>query len=119
MMSLNQETVREYMDGFVAGDLHKIQSTLTADVVWILPGAFHLNGKEAFLQEVNNENFIGLPDIKVTRMVEDDNVVVAEGTVRAEKKEGGFLEAVFCDVFLMENTKIKQLTSYLMEVTKH
>ena len=32
------------------------------------------------------------------------------------KREGGILNAVFCDVFEMENAKIKRLTSYLTQV---
>jgi uncharacterized protein len=38
-------------------------------------------------------------------------VVVAEGTVQCARKAGGFLNAVFCDVFLMQDAKIRQLTS--------
>jgi hypothetical protein len=36
--------------------------------------------------------------------------------VRVDKKDGGFLNAVFCDVFAMENAKIKRLTTYFVEV---
>ncbi len=49
-------------------------------------------------------------------MTEEDDVVVAEGTVHCARKDGGFLDAVFCDVFVMQDAKIKHLTSYLMEV---
>jgi hypothetical protein len=48
--------------------------------------------------------------------MEENDVVVAEGKVVVEKKEGGYLNAVFCDVFIMEDAKIKQLTSYLNEI---
>jgi len=51
----------------------------------------------------------------VTRMTEEHNVVVAEGSVRSARKDGGVLSAVFCDVFEMQGGKIKRLTSYLME----
>ena len=39
---------------------------------------------------------------------------IAEGTVRVAWKQGGFLNAVFCDAFEMENTKIRRLISYLV-----
>lgn len=48
-------------------------------------------------------------------MTEENDVVIAEGSVRPARKAGGFLNAVFCDVFVMQNAKIKHLTSYLME----
>lgn len=41
-------------------------------------------------------------------------IVIAEGSVQASMKNGNLLDAVFCDVFVMENHKIKQLISYLM-----
>lgn len=45
--------------------------------------------------------FVGSPAIRVTRMTEEDDVVVAEGLVRAARREGAPLNAVFCDVFEM------------------
>ena len=79
-----------------------------------MPGYFHLSGKEAFDKEVGNENFVGLPVIQVVRMIEENNIVVAEGTVQSKMKSGEMLDAVFCDLFHMERGKIKKLTSYLM-----
>ncbi len=43
--------------------------------------------------------------------------MVAEGTVRAARRDGGHLNAVFCDVFLMCEARIRRLTSYLVQVT--
>jgi ketosteroid isomerase-like protein len=49
-------------------------------------------------------------------MVEEHDVVVVEGQVRAKRKDGGVLNAVFCDVFVMSNARIRRLTTYLAEV---
>jgi uncharacterized protein len=43
-------------------------------------------------------------------------VVVAEGAVRSKRKDGGLLNAVFCDVFLLRDARIRRLTSYLAEL---
>src|SRR6185436_9119439 len=101
-MSQNKETVDRYMEGFRRGDHEMILSCLTEDVVWDMPGVYHHVGKEAFDKEIQNDAFTGLPEITILRVVEEHDVVVAEGAVRAEKKAGGFLEAVFCDVFVMK-----------------
>ena len=101
------------MDGFVAGDHEMVLSCLTVDVVWDMPGNFRLTGKEAFDKEIGNENFVGLPSIQVIRMIEENNIVVAEGAVQSQMKAGGMLDAVFCDVFHMDKGKIKHLTSYV------
>lgn len=115
-MSQNKQTVEKYMDAFARTDHREVLSCLTDDVEWLIPGLFHIKGKEAFDKAIENEEFIGSPSISVSRMIEEDSVVVAEGTVRSAKRDGGVLNAVFCDVFVMQNGRIKHLTSYLMEV---
>jgi len=115
-MTENKTTVERYLDGFNRSNHEQILSCLTEDVEWEMPGAFHLVGKDAFDKEIENDAFVGNPTITTTRMVEENDVVIAEGAVRVEKKDGGFLNAVFCDVFAMENAKIKRLTTYFVEV---
>jgi uncharacterized protein len=111
-MSPNKETVRKYIDGFNKSDHAQILSCLTDDIEWLMPGTFHLTGKDAFDKEIENDAFSGSPTVTITRMTEENDVVLAEGTVRVAWKHGGFLNAVFCDAFEMENTKIKRLTTY-------
>lgn len=115
-MSENKTTVERYMDGFRASAHEQILSCLTDDVEWILPGAFHLQGKEAFDAEIENDAFIGPPIIVVDRLIEEHDVVVAEGSVRARRRDGTPLMLAMCDVFEMQAHRIKRLTSYLMEV---
>ncbi len=115
-MSPNKSTVQKYMDAFAKSDHEEVLSCLTEDVEWLLPGAFHLTGKPAFDREIENEAFVGSPTIGVTRMTEENDVVVAEGTVRCARRDGGLLNAVFCDVFEMQDAKVRRLISYLMEV---
>ena len=115
-MTPNKQTVQNYMDAFGRTDHAEVLSCLTDDVEWVIPGAFHVSGKDEFDTQIENEAFVGSPIIRVTRMIEENNVVVAEGTVRSARSDGGLLNAVFCDVFVMQNAKIKHLTSYLMEL---
>jgi ketosteroid isomerase-like protein len=115
-MSPNKDTVQKYMDAFARSDHAEVLACLTDDVQWVIPGAFHLRGREAFDGEIQNDAFVGSPTIQVTRMTEEDGVVVAEGSVRCARRDGGMLNAVFCDVFVMRGAKISHLTSYLMEI---
>jgi ketosteroid isomerase-like protein len=48
-------------------------------------------------------------------MIEENDVVVAEGAVRCEKRDGSFLSARFCDAFTMQDAKIKRLVTYQAE----
>jgi ketosteroid isomerase-like protein len=115
-MTPNKHTVQKYMDAFARTDHAEVLSCLTDDVEWLIPGAFHVKGKSAFDKEIENDAFVGSPAIHVSRMIEERDVVVAEGSVRAARRDGGTLNAVFCDVFVMHDAKIRHLTSYLMEV---
>ena len=115
-MSANKKTVQKYMEAFTRTDHAAIFSCLTEDVEWVIPGLFHTQGKAAFDGEIENDAFVGSPTIEVTRMTEENDVVVAEGRVQCARKDGGRLNAAFCDVFEMRDGKVKRLTSYLMEV---
>jgi ketosteroid isomerase-like protein len=112
-MSENKKIVEKYIDGFRKSDHEQILSCLTDDVEWEMPGAFHLSGKDAFDKEIENPAFVGGPTITIIRYIEEDDFVVVEGSVQAQRKDGGLLNAVFCDVFAIKNGKIKRLTTYL------
>jgi ketosteroid isomerase-like protein len=113
-MTQNKKVVDRYMDGFRRSDHAQILSCLTDDVEWEIPGAFHIRGKEAFDKHIEDEGFVGSPAIIVTRLTEEGDVVVAEGSVRTQQKDGTSLHLAFCDVFEMQGGKIQRLISYLM-----
>lgn len=114
-MTQNKNTVNSYMDGFRRSDHEQVLSCLTDDIEWEIPGAFHVRGKEEFDKRIEDDGFVGSPAITVTRMTEDNDVVVAEGSVRTRRKDGTMLHLAFCDVFEMHGGKIRRLISYLME----
>jgi ketosteroid isomerase-like protein len=114
-MTPNLKTVETYMDGFRKTDRSQILSCLTADIEWEIPGAFHVQGKEEFEKHIVDEGFVGIPAITIIRLTEGNDVVVAEGSVRTQRKDGTFLNLAFCDVFEMQDCKIRRLISYLME----
>ena len=117
-MTVNKQTVDRYMDAFRTTDRVQILSCLTDDVEWLIPGGFHASGKDEFGRHIHDEGFVGSPAITVTRLTEEDDVVVAEGTVRTQRTDGAFVNLAMCDVFEMRDGKIRRLTSYLMEVKR-
>jgi ketosteroid isomerase-like protein len=114
-MSENKATVEKYFDGFRTTDPPQILATLTEDVEWEIPGFFHVRGREEFAKHIVDEGFTGQPTITVTRLIESDDVVVAEGAVRAPRTDGTVTNLVFCDIFEMRGGRIRRLISYLME----
>jgi ketosteroid isomerase-like protein len=113
-MTPNQKTIDVYMEGFRHTNHPQVLSCLTDDVEWIVPGIFHVRGRDEFAKHIVDEGFAGNPEIIVSRLLEADDVVVAEGSVRAPRVDGTFLNLAFCDVFDMRQTKIRRLTSYLV-----
>ena len=113
LMSDNKRVIQRYIDGFNTLDHAQILLCLTDDVEWVMPGFFHHAGKAAFDKEIENDAFEGKPVIALTRMTEENDVVIAEGTVQATKKGGQVLPLVFCDVFEMRGGKIAKLIGFI------
>ena len=67
-MTPNKTTIEAYMDDFRKTDRPQILSCLTDDVEWVIPGAFHVRGKDDFAKHIVDEGFIGHPLITVSRL---------------------------------------------------
>ncbi len=116
-MTLRKRVVERYLQGFSTGDHEMILACLTDDVEWDMPPYFQLKGKAAFDDAIENDASPGPPDIQLTRLIEEGDVVVAEGAVQAALKTGGRIDALFCDVFHFRDDKICRLATY--QVDRH
>src|SRR5918996_58788 len=114
-MTENKRTVQRYMEGFRSTDREAILSCVTDDVEWEIPGMFKVQGRDAFNTHIVDPGFSGNPVIEVTRLTEENDVVIAEGTVLARRDDGTTIPLAFCDVFELQNGKIRRLVSYLVE----
>jgi ketosteroid isomerase-like protein len=86
--------------------------------VWSIPGLFEAEGKAAFAAHIVDEGFVENPTITVSRLTEENDVVVAEGTVRTQRTDGAVLYLAFCDVFEMRDGMIARLISYLVSIPR-
>ncbi len=57
--------------------------------------------------------------IRPLRMVEENNVVVAEEEVRVPKPEGGFFVGRALGIYELENGKLKRMSSWVAEDKTH
>jgi ketosteroid isomerase-like protein len=112
--SPHKAIVEIYFDGFRRSDHQRILACLTDDVVWDLPGYRHLIGKDAFDQEIENDEFAGSPILTVNRLIEEGDTVVAIGDGAATRAGGGTHSFAFCDVFTFAGDKISRVESYLV-----
>jgi len=112
VVSERKAVVERYIEGFRRGDREMILDCVTDDVEWNLLGWQSLTGKDSFAGEIQNEAFVGTPELTIERMVEEDDVVVAFGAGRGRLRAGGELEFVFSDAFYFDGDKIRRLDTY-------
>lgn len=113
-MSARKAIVERYFEGFRTSDHAGILVCLTDNVVWDLPGFKHLEGKEAFDAEIENENFVGSPTLDIDRLVEEGDTVVAIGTGTSTQRSGMVFTFAFCDVFTFSGDRIRRVESYVV-----
>jgi ketosteroid isomerase-like protein len=113
-VSPRKDVVETYFEGFRRSDHEQILACLTDDVAWDLPGYTHLTGKDAFDQEIENDEFVGSPTLTVDRLIEEADAVVAIGNGETTHKSGELHRFVFCDVFTFAGDKICRVESYLV-----
>lgn len=95
-------------------DRTKLGRFLSDDVEWVEwadgvpPSGAVTRGKAAFLQNYGDDTLRS----EVHRVTEENNVVVVEGVAHVTKKDGRTLRVQFCDIFELENRKIKRKSSY-------
>ena len=113
-MSDRKRVVEEYFAGFRTSDHERILGCITDDVVWDLPGFKHLEGKDAFDGEIENEEFTGSPTLVLDRLVEEGDTVVAIGNGETTHRSGAVHRFAFCDVFTFAGDEICRVESYLV-----
>ncbi len=92
----------------------KAAEFLADDVEWIEwadgvpPGGARTRGKAAFVQNYGDDQLRN----EVQRFIEEGNVVVVEGVAHVAKKDGKKFDVQYCNIFELENGKIKRKSSY-------
>ena len=117
-MSPRKHLVETYFEGFRRSNHDTILACLTDDVVWDLPGFKHLEGKDAFDGEIENDAFKGSPSLDLDRLIEERDTVVALGSGRGRRKDGEAFRFSFSDVFTFRGDLICRVESYLVPTTE-
>ncbi len=112
-MPSHKKIVEQYFDCFNRQDWKGLVALVTENVVRQEVGDPEpTRGKSAL-----ERNMHPGPDVtslrgRVTRIVEEGNVAIAEGFVQVSKKDGSSIHVQFCTVFEFEGDLIGRLTAY-------
>ncbi|WP_461635885.1 nuclear transport factor 2-like protein, partial [Glutamicibacter soli] len=79
----------------------QILACLTEDIVWTVFGHFRLTGKQADDAAIENEDFTGYPLLRIVRMAEEDDTVMAEIHGETHRATGEQLRMAMGEVFVM------------------
>lgn len=118
-MSENIRTVEIYLDGFRKNDHDQILSCLTDDIEWTVFGAFNLTGKQAYDEAIEAPGFVPPPKLEVVRMVEQDDVVMAELTGSVRRDTGDVMRMSMAEVFVMRDAKIAERRAWVIELKEN
>jgi len=118
--STNKQTVRRYLDGFNKLDHAQILSCLTDDIEWTVFGDFRIAGKRAYDEHIEKpELFEGAPEIEIVRLVEEDDVVMAELTGRVRRIGGEWLRMAMGEVFVMRDGLIRERRAFVVPLAEN
>lgn len=116
-MSANKKKVEKYIDGFNKLDHAQILSCLTDDIRWTMFGAYRVHGKEEYDANIEGPEYVGNPDLRIVRMVEENGVLMAELTVEIRRRDGGVMRGAMDEVLVMDrNALIKERRAYFIEL---
>ncbi|WP_329303433.1 nuclear transport factor 2 family protein [Streptomyces sp. NBC_00659] len=118
-MSENKRTVETYLNGFRKNDHAQILSCLTDDIEWTVFGGFHLTGKEAYDAAIEGPGFVAPPRLEVVRMVEEDDVIMAELTGTVMRETGEPMRMSMAEVFRMRDGKICERRAWVIELKRN
>ena len=118
-MSENTATVERYLDGFRRNDHAQILSCLTDDIEWTVFGAFHLTGKQAYDEAIEGPGWVRPPRLEVVRMVEQDDVVMAELTGEVLREDAGTTRLSMAEVFVMRGGLIAERRAWVIPLTEN
>lgn len=113
-MSTRKDLVETYFEGFRRSDHAMVLDLLTDDVVWYLPGHTTVEGKSAFDGEIENPDFDGSPELRIDRLVEEGDVVIAVGEGRGRHREHGPFRFAYNDLFEFDGDRIRRVESYVV-----
>jgi ketosteroid isomerase-like protein len=107
----NKEIILEVIEAFDRGEGEAITKHMTDDVEWHMLGDQTYTGKEAL-----KKFFADNTEMKVLSATKDH--IIVDGQVQCTGPDGLFYDMYYCDIYELENFKVKRFTTYTVNKKK-
>ncbi len=112
-MGEHEQVIQRYVACFSRQDWAGLVECLTDDVEREEVGhSGFVRGKKEFAENMRPPPEVDTMRMEVSRMTEEGDVVVSEGTVHLSKKDGSSFKVRFCDIFEFGRDKIRRLSGF-------
>jgi len=119
MSKENKELVKKMNEAFSKGNTEFIVQNITEDIRWNIVGMPVIKGKTDFLKAMKIMELESLPDTEIKNIIAEGNYVVVESSAGLNSKSGRPYRPSYCDVYKIKNGKVEELTTYVVDITKH
>lgn len=113
MAEFNKQILEQANAAVTAGDYEGFLSYCTEDTEWNFIGQQALKGKEA-VRRYMQETYIEPPKFEVSKLISEDNFVVAVGMISLKDEHGASTEYDYCDVWRLRDGKLHELKAYVV-----
>lgn len=121
-MDQREKFIREINKAFSIGNAEFLLQKISPDFQWVIVGEKTVGGKTEFSQALDQMREMPPMSIDIHKITNAGDVSVVEGIVAAKNKNGQKKYFGFCDIYTFtqdSDLKIKSMTSYVIDVSKH
>jgi ketosteroid isomerase-like protein len=111
----NREIVQKVNEAFSNNDMEAFISYCAEDVKWQM-NTTAITGKSSIREEMAKNPFDLPPVITVKDIIADESGAACTGIVKMQSTKGEVSDAMYCDVYKIENGKINELSSYIIYI---
>lgn len=123
MSKKNKELVKKINEAFSKGNTKFILANVADDIRWNIVGMPTISGKNDFLETMEMMELQSFPLITVRNIIAEGDYVVVESagkqgtSEQAIGKTGEQNNPSYCDVYLIKDGKVKELTTYVVDTS--
>lgn len=123
MSEKNKELIKKINAAFIKGKVERVAGYIDRNIRWNIVGMPQIKGKDDFIKTKEMMLRESFPNIKIKNIVAEGDFVVVESAdidesdTDKEIKSGKPFTPSYCDIYLIRNGKIYELTTYIVDVS--